>query len=281
MTQILLAILAHPDDESFGPGGTLARYAQEGVAVHICIATDGAAGSIAEGHDAERDNLATVRAGELERAVEILGGTLHRLGYRDSGMSGDPANEHLDAWINSDDHEAVGRVVALIRQLKPDVILTHNEQGDYFHPDHIRCYEVVTQAVKAAADADQYQDAGEPHQIERLYVTAFSSRWIKIIIFLIRLRRKDPTKMGRNEDIDFTRLGYEPSEITTKVDMRSVWDVKRKASAEHASQGGGGSRFRFIPGPLQKRLFGEESFIRLYPPFESRDGGEQEAGFFS
>ena len=89
----MLVILAHPDDESFGMGGSIAKYAAEGVEVHIAIATDGAAGSVAEGHDAVRDELASVRAVELEKAVTILGGQLHTLGYRDSGMKGDEAND--------------------------------------------------------------------------------------------------------------------------------------------------------------------------------------------
>lgn len=101
MKKALLAVLAHPDDESFGPGGTLARYAREGVDVHIAIATDGAAGSVAEGYETAREQLATVRAEELKKAVNILGATLHNLGYRDSGYIGDPANQHPAAFIQA------------------------------------------------------------------------------------------------------------------------------------------------------------------------------------
>ena len=111
----LLVVLAHPDDESFGMGGTLARYADEGVEVHIAIATDGVAGSVAEGYEHTLKELVAVRRAELEEAVKVLGGQLHMLGYRDSGYIGDPANEHPAAFINSDVTEAVGRVVALIR----------------------------------------------------------------------------------------------------------------------------------------------------------------------
>ena len=137
MKKTLLAILAHPDDESFGPGGTLAKLAAEGVDVHIAIATDGAAGSVAEGYEEAREKLAAVRAVELEKAVEILGGTLHRLGYRDSGMKGDVANQHPDAFINADHFSAIGKVVKLIREIQPHVVVTHDETGGYFHPDHI------------------------------------------------------------------------------------------------------------------------------------------------
>lgn len=150
MPKTLLAIFAHPDDESFGPGGTLAKYAAEGVDVHIAIATDGAAGSMAEGHEVEREQLASVRSKELEAAVKILGGTLHRLGYRDSGMKGDPANDDPQAWIRADEEEAVRRVVQLIRELRPHIIITHDETGGYFHPDHIQCWNITTKAFHAA-----------------------------------------------------------------------------------------------------------------------------------
>ncbi|MBP7593605.1 MAG: PIG-L family deacetylase, partial [Chloroflexi bacterium] len=96
----LLAVLAHPDDESFGPGGTFARYAAEGVDVHIAIATDGVAGSVAEGFEDTLQDLVNVRARELDAAVKILGATLHKLGYRDSGYINDPANHHPEAFIN-------------------------------------------------------------------------------------------------------------------------------------------------------------------------------------
>ena len=278
MTKTLLAILAHPDDESYGPGGTLARYVDEGVDVHICIATDGAAGSVAEGHEDARDNLVEVRKGELDRAIAILGATLHKLNYRDSGMTGDPANTHPDAWVQSDDNEAIGRVVELIRRLKPDVLLTHNETGDYFHPDHIRCHEVTMAAFKAAADASQYPELElPPHQVSRVYNTAFSNRWVKVVVVLARLRGADPTKFGRNKDIDMTKLGIDPSRINTRVNYRAYWDVKRRASAQHASQGGGGSRFRMIPEPIQRRILSKDTFIRVFPPVSK---GHRETSFF-
>ncbi len=134
----LLAVLAHPDDESFGPGGTFARYAAAGVAVHIAIATDGVAGSVAKGYEETLKDLVAVRARELDAAVAILGATLHKLGYRDSGYVNDPANQHPEAFINAEQTAVVGQVVRLIREIRPQVIITHDETGGYFHPDHIQ-----------------------------------------------------------------------------------------------------------------------------------------------
>lgn len=265
MKKKMLVILAHPDDESFGIGGSIAKYAAEGVEVHIAIATDGAAGSVAEGHDADREKLAEVRAVELEKAVEILGGQLHTLGYRDSGMKGDEANKHPDAFINADEFEAIGRIVKLIRDVQPHVVVTHDETGGYFHPDHIQCWKVTTPAFHAAGDEFQFVEAGGPWMPDRLYYTVRPKRWIKYFTTLMRLTGKDPTAMGRNKDINMTILGQEDEDIHLEIDYRPYWDVKRLASAEHASQGGGTSFFRFLPAFLQKRWFGVDHFQQSHP----------------
>ena len=266
MKKTLLAILAHPDDESFGPGGTLAKFAAEGVDVHIAIATDGAAGSVAAGYEEAREKLAAVRAIELEKAVEILGGTLHKLGYRDSGMKGDEANKHPDAFINADDFTAIGQVVNLIRELQPHVVITHDETGGYFHPDHIQCWKITTAAYHAAGDEFQFSNpdlrAWGP---DRLFYTVRPKTWIKFFTFMMRLAGKDPKAMGRNKDIDMTILGHEADDIHVRLNYRKYWDIKRLASAEHASQGGGTSRFRYMPQFVQKLLFGYDHFQQAHP----------------
>ncbi len=265
--QTLLAVLAHPDDESFGPGGTLARYAAEGVDVHVCIATDGAAGSVEEGHEAAHGDLVAVRTRELAIACQALGATVHVLGYRDSGMSGDPANQHPDAFVQSDDEEAIGRVVNLIRTLKPNVIMTHDETGGYFHPDHIRCWAVVTAAFHAAADPAQFAAiAPDSHQADRLYYTAFPNRWTKIFAAVVRLRGGNPKQVGRNKDIDITRLGIAAEKLHAHIDYRHYWQQKTEASAAHASQGGGnGGPFRYIPAFVRRQFLSTDTFIRAYP----------------
>lgn len=266
MKKVLLAVLAHPDDESYGMGGTLAMYAARGVDVHVAIATDGAAGSVDERWQGDRTRLAEARAKELEAATKILGATLHRLGYRDSGYIGDPANQHPDAFIQADLQEATGRVVKLIRELRPNVVVTHDETGGYFHPDHIMCYKITTPAFFAAGDPAQYPEIGpEPYQPERLYYTAFPNTRVKMMIRLMRLRGMDPTKGGRNKDIDFTRIGVPPEKLTTTINYRPYWDAKVLASAQHGSQGGGTSFFRLLPVWLQKILFAKETYMRAYP----------------
>lgn len=263
----LLAVLAHPDDESYGPGGTLARYARNGVDVHVAIATDGAAGSIDEKWQGDRSRLAEARAEELKAATNILGVTLHNLGYRDSGYIGDKANKHPDAFINADEDEAICRVVKLIREIRPQVVMTHDETGGYFHPDHIQCYKITTAAFHASGDPEKYPGVGPaPYQPKKLYYSAFSSRWTRFLVRLMRLRGQDPTRVGRNKDVDMTRLGVDPAKITTKINYRDYWDIKRAAAAEHGSQGGGTSFTRLIPEFLQKLIFANETFMLAYPP---------------
>lgn len=276
----LLAVLAHPDDESFGPGGTLARYAAEGVDVHIVIATDGAAGSVIEGYEGQRERLAEVRRQELQAAVDVLGATLHTLGYRDSGYIGDPANEHPQAFMNVDEEEAAGRVVRLIRQIRPQVVLTHDETGGYYHPDHIKAHKITVRAFHAAGDAQKYAHIGpQPYRPQRLYYTAFPARWRKLSTLMMRLRGEDPTRMGRNKDIDITNLGHPMESIHAHLDIFPYWETKQEASAQHQSQGGGsGGVGSWMPDWLQKRVFNKEYFIRAYPPAEN---GTRERDLFA
>lgn len=260
-------MLAHPDDESFGLGGTLARYAAEGVDVHIAIATDGVAGSVAEGYENTLSDLVNVRVQEVTAAVEIIGGTLHMLCYRDSGYIGDPSNKHPEAFINSDEEEAVGRIVSLIREIQPQVVITHDETGGYFHPDHIHCWKITTAAFFAAGDPEQYPEIEqEPFQPGRLYYTAFPNRMVKFFTMLMRLRGLDPTRAGRNKDIDFTKLGIPPKKLHARIGYRQYWDRKKLASAQHPSQGGGTSNSRALPEWFQRRFLASEYFIRAYPP---------------
>jgi LmbE family N-acetylglucosaminyl deacetylase len=267
----LLAVLAHPDDESFGMGGTLARYAAEGVDVHVAIATDGAAGSVVADYEEHRERLADVRLHELEAAVKVLGAKLHMLGYRDSGYIDDPANLHPDAFINADKDEVTSRIVSLVREIRPQVVVTHDETGGYYHPDHIMAHEVTRRAFYAAGDEAQYPHIGPaPYQPDRLYYTAMPKRWIKVYTTIMRLRGQDPTRIGRNEDIDITRLGQPLGSLHARLNIFPYWEVKREASAHHQSQGGGGGFAGGLPTWFQKRLFNMEFFIRAYPP--AQDG---------
>lgn len=174
----LLVVHAHPDDECLGTGGTLARYAAEGVHTVLVTATKGEEGEM---HDPDRTEeearplMAEIREEELRRATAILGvDTLEFLGYRDSGMMGTPANEHPDNFHNADFDEAVGRLVAIIRRERPQVVATYNEDGGYGHPDHLQSHKVTVAAVDAAGDPARYPEAGPAWEPSKLYAIAWS-----------------------------------------------------------------------------------------------------------
>ncbi len=178
----LMAVHAHPDDECFGTGGILPKYAAEGVRTVLVTATRGEEGEI---HDPDlteeeaRPRLAEIRTEELRRAAAILNiGAQEFLGYRDSGMAGTPSNERADSFNKADLDEATGRLVRLIRRYRPQVLVTYNEDGGYGHPDHIQCHRVTMRAFDAAGDPARYPDAGPAWQPLKLYATAWSrERW--------------------------------------------------------------------------------------------------------
>jgi len=170
----LLAVHAHPDDECIGTGGSLARYAAEGVRTILVTCTDGAVGEISDPALATPDNLAEVRARELDASVQILGvKRLVKLGYRDSGMAGTADNDHPASFNQANLDDAIERVVQVVRAERPQVIVTYDERGGYGHPDHIRAHLVAVAAFEAAGDATRYPAAGPAWTPTKLYYSVF------------------------------------------------------------------------------------------------------------
>ena len=265
MTKTILAVLAHPDDESFGMGGTLALYAQKGYDTYYVCATRGEAGSLDEEFLKGYKDTAELRTDELMRAAKVLGlKEVFFLGYRDSGMPGTEENKHPNAQINHSIDEVAGKVVKYIRELKPDIVITFDPIGGYKHPDHIHIQRAATLAFEKADDASFHPEAGSPFKPKALYYHVFPRWFLKWMTRLMPLVGKDPHKWGRNGDIDLTDLVVEfPVHVT--LDIRPVAEIKREAGAQHASQGGIGMR-RGLMGFITK-VFGErEDYMRVYPP---------------
>src|SRR6266568_8365735 len=159
----LVAVHAHPDDECISTGGILARYAADGARTVLVTCTDGAVGEISDPALATPDNLAEVRSRELDESVRILRvSRLVKLGYRDSGMAGTADNDNPASFQQADFDQAVERVVRVIRDERPQVVVTYDERGGYGHPDHIRAHEVAVAAFDASADAERFPAAGAP-----------------------------------------------------------------------------------------------------------------------
>ncbi|MFZ2487692.1 MAG: PIG-L family deacetylase [Anaerolineae bacterium] len=266
MTQTLLAVFAHPDDESFGPGGTLARYAAAGVAVWLVCGTDGAAGTVDAHLLADGKTTAQLRAAELCCAAETLGlAGVDWLGYRDSGMAGSADNEHPSSLVQAPLAEVTGKIVASIRAHKPQVVMCDNQFGGYGHPDHIKLHQATVAAFAAAGDAMQYPEAGPAWQPQRLYFTAFSPGLLKLLVRLMPLVGKNPRKFGRNHDIDLVQIVGWQTPIHARINVRPYLDTKDAASSCHHSQGGGQQGFRWIPQMIQRRYWSDETFTRGVP----------------
>jgi N-acetyl-1-D-myo-inositol-2-amino-2-deoxy-alpha-D-glucopyranoside deacetylase/mycothiol S-conjugate amidase len=207
---------------------------------------------------------------ELTRASRILGLTdFYYLGYRDSGMQGAPDNKHPDAMAAAPVDEIASRVVKYIRQIKPDVVITHDEGGGYGHPDHLATHYGVVRAFHAAGDPEQYPDAGQPFPPAKLYFLLHPRRLMRVLIKLMPLFGQDPHHFGRNKDVDLTEItniSY-PINAVVKLDKKYV-EIRNQAVACHASQSDGRSRpmmFRVID--LFSKLQGpREYFMRSYPP---------------
>lgn len=270
--RVLLGVFAHPDDESFGPGGTLARYAAEGADVHVIIATDGIAGSVGDPSQlANHDSLAQVRSAELSRAAVALGVTsVWSLPYRDSGMRGTEANQHPDALIRQPLVHTVGEVLGYIRRLRPQVIITHDPYGGYGHPDHIRCCEATTAAFYLARSEASAQGngavSGPWSGPQKLYYTSFPKWIIRWFVRAMPLVGKDPTGFGRNKDINLLEISQWDTPVTAKIYVGDYGVAKDAASRAHASQySGGPSWARALPGPVRRRVVDYDLFTLAFP----------------
>ena len=263
----LLAVLAHPDDETFGMGGTLALYAQQGVTVHLVCATRGEVGEIDPEYKERIKSASCLRTQELRCAAEVLGiHKLHFLNYRDSGMPGSEANQHPKA-LAAQPVERVAREVAhLMREIQPDVVITFDPIGGYRHPDHIAIHRATVEAFELVSD-DNFADPESlpPFQPAKLFFHTINRGFLRAMVWVLRLIGQDPHKFGRNKDIDLASIANVDFPTHAKIDYRPVKDIRERAAECHASQGGGemNKGFRgFIT-----RLFGghHETFMQAYP----------------
>ncbi|WP_375477236.1 mycothiol conjugate amidase Mca [uncultured Jatrophihabitans sp.] len=262
-----MAVHAHPDDESSKGAATMARYVDEGVDVLVVTCTGGERGSILnpalEGRKDIEDNISEIRRAEMTRAREVLGVRQHWLGFVDSGLpEGDPppplpegcfALEPLDV--------AVERLVREIREQRPHVITTYDELGGYPHPDHIRCHEISVAAFDAAADPDQFPDAGEPWQALKLYYdVGFSLAKSKALHeALLERGLESPFEewFTRREDWMTKRR---PPQITTRVPAGDWFERRDAALLAHATQVDPNGWFFKIPLDVQRAVWPTEDY---------------------
>ena len=255
----LMAVHAHPDDESIGTGGILVKYSRQGVKTVVVYGTRGEAGDILNTdfvYPSPGLSIKEIRALELEKALQILQvESTYFLGYRDSGMEGSPENLHPQAFSQTDLKEATGRLVKIIRRIRPHVIVTYNEKGLYAHPDHIMANRVTLSALDASGNPEfECEPKLKPWNPSKLYYTA-------IPIGRLRTLQKWAEKNGQELGFDPEDLGTPDEKITTTVDVREYVSRKLEAIFSHQSQVRSDSFFRRIPEERRDEVFGYEHFV--------------------
>ena len=258
----LLAVFAHPDDEG-AIAGTLARYAQEGVQVSLVCATKGEAGEISDPSLATSENLGSVRENELRCACAAIGiSDLYLLGYCDSGMEGTDENELPTAFIKADPDEVRRKLVRIIRETKPQVIITFEPFGWYGHPDHIAAGRYATEAFKLAGDPEAYPEVEAPWRPARLF---------HAVLLLSQFKAVADYAQEHDIDLDFPdQFPLEREEalvarVTHRLDTQPYREKKSAATACHRTQFGDDHLFRRVPQELIWESTRFEHFIQVEP----------------
>jgi len=259
----LLAVFAHPDDESFGPGATLALYSRRGVETYLVCGTRGEVGA-APADLRGYASVAEMREAELRCASSVLGlKEVRFLGYRDSGMAESPENTHPDSTAMAPLEEIARKVARHIRDIRPQVIVTFDPSGGYGHPDHIAVHRATVEAFRLAGDPQVEIEGLAPYSPEKLYYHTFPRGWLKPLVRLLQRLGVDTQRFGRNRDIDLLALAARDVPVHAVIRTRSVAHVKGQAVQCHASQTGGMPRLALA---LMVRLLGtKEYFSRAVP----------------
>lgn len=262
----LLAFHAHPDDESSKGSGTMAKYAAEGVRVVLVCATDGGAGDILNPRMDKpgiKERMPELRKAELETACDILGvSEIYAMGYPDSGMPDSPENKNPAAFCNVDPEGVMAKLVKIIRDEKPEVILSYDESRGYDHPDHVRVYELGLRAFKEAGDPEKFPEAGEPWSPQKLYFFAtFTKQRFVLLNDAAVAEGQEPPYQGWIDSWD--DMGFEEPEITTRVDVADYIELRTKALLAHATQIDPDSFWFAVPDEIHKKVYPWEDYTLI------------------
>lgn len=260
----LLAFHAHPDDEVTSTGGTLAKYADAGEQVVVVTATDGAEGEVHNYENPEeiKERLAEVRKIEIANALAVLGVTHHEfLGYRDSGMMGEPSNQDPECFWQANFDEAVGRLVRLIRHYQPDVMTIYDPFGGYGHPDHIQVHRVGLAAYYAARDLGRYPlaDGEEEWMPAKLYWTAWPRSRARAFADV----RFEQGAIDKSTHERMAAAGFPDDQVTAWIDVRDRWKQKEQAWRAHRSQIPEDWFMLQVGDEIEEQILGREAFARI------------------
>ena len=271
----LLAVQPHPDDESIGMGGTLARYSAEGVRTTLVTATRGEVGEIL---DKELDpkeaapRLGTIREAELRNAMKILGvGEVLFLGYEDSGMAGLPRNREPQTFWQADEEEAITRLVEIVRRVRPQVMVTQNEFGGYAHPDHIKTHRVAIGAFFYAGDGKRFP-GGAPFRPSKLYYNAFPKSQMQR---LAEVMQRAGVENRFSDDGEPPPFAVSDDRVTTWIDVKPFIEKKLAAMRAHRTQIPEDSWFMKLADYAGPEAWSMETFERVRssvdPPIPEHD----------
>jgi mycothiol S-conjugate amidase len=260
----LMCVHAHPDDESSKGAATMARYAREGADVVVVTLTGGERGSVLNPAMDRPDvwaNISEIRRAEMERARQILGVRQVWLGYADSGLpEGDPLPPLPEGcFALAPLEDAVRDLVAVMRQERPHVVTTYDENGGYPHPDHIRCHEVTVAAFEAAGDPDRFPDAGEPWQPLKLYYnhTFHKQRLLVLHETMGHRGLESPYGEWLQRWVDKPEDAHR---VTTRVPCADYFAVRDAALIAHATQIDPNGRWFACPLEVQQEVWPTEDF---------------------
>jgi N-acetyl-1-D-myo-inositol-2-amino-2-deoxy-alpha-D-glucopyranoside deacetylase len=261
----LLAVHAHPDDETITMGGTLARYSAEGVRTVLVTCTTGDLGEVRDASLAKDGGVGALRERELEAATRTLGvSRVVRLGYADSGMAGWPSNHRAGAFFAADLNEAAQRLVRVIREERPQVMVAYDQTGGYGHPDHVKAHQVALAAFEQSGDARPL----------KLYFVRFPLSFAREFVSSLRAVGIDApgsAAAGADAGPEVAEIGVPDELVTTEVDVRQYVAIKLAALACHRSQMTPDHWFMRMPPDLAARLWAKE-FYSLEGSTPSRSG---------
>jgi len=268
----LIFVGAHPDDESFSIGATLAHYALLGIKEYYVCATRGEAGEVNPESMKGYPTVSELRCAELQRAAQVLGLTdVIYLDYRDSGMLCWEDNKHPLALISAPLEQVVGNLVRIFRELKPDVVITFDPIGGYNHPDHVAIHNATVKAFYTSGDPKQYPDAGPSYQPHKLYFYVSPHRILRVIVKLLSFFRIDMHRWGRNKNIDLESIVEKqfPVHAVIRTSKKAI-NIRNKAVLCHASMLGNGFPRRGIFNLINNLIGHRDYYMRAYPPANKR-----------
>lgn len=265
----LVAVHAHPDDEAIATGGLLARAAAAGWDVTVVTCTGGERGEVVGGDGEPADlaaRLGQIRRDELAASLSTLGANPPVwLGYRDSGMRGDPGNDDPASFWRAPFDEAVGALVAELRVRAPALVVTYDAFGLYGHPDHIQAHRVALCAAEAAAQPLLRPEAGPACPVPAVDLATIARSGVAAVNAALA-EHGITSPFGAETDPQRLAMGTPDADVDFTVDVADQLETKRAALACHRTQVAADSLFLNVPGELARAVLGTEWFVRARAP---------------